>query len=140
MKLLIVVSSLACFIFFSCSNKGENTLVLSNHDAYAFPVENGWEVNTSVIVKGFNQKTNNGNFSAKLAYTVDLVKLSGDTIKSIHGDSIEKEESEEMTDIPVDTQILMDSTYTSGKYTIILNIKDNISGSEISSSKEFELE
>ena len=140
MKLLIVVSSLACFIFFSCSNKGENTLVLSNHDAYAFPVENGWEVNTSVIVKGFNQETNNGNFSAKLAYTVDLVKLSGDTVKSIHGDSIEKEESEEMADIPVDAQILMDSTYTSGKYTIILNIKDNISGSEISSSKEFELE
>lgn len=140
MKLMIFISLIACFVFFSCSRKEENNMALSNHDAYSFPVDNGWEVNTSVIVKGFEQETNNGKYFSKLAYSVDIVKLSGDTVKSIHGDSIEKEEMEEIADIPVDAQILLDSTYKSGKYTIILNIKDNISGAEIISSKDFELE
>lgn len=141
MKLNItILLILSLIIFVSCSKKTENKLVLSNHDAYAFPVDNGWEVTTSVMVKGFHQDTKNGKNFSQLGYTVDLVKADGDTVKSVAADDIEEENVEEFTDMEIEAQVVLDSTYTSGKCKIILNIEDKLSNNKISSAEELELE
>lgn len=140
MKMTAILSILSLFIFFSCSKKSENKLVLSNHDAYAFSVENGWEVTTSVMVKGFMQTSKNGKNYAQLSYSVDLVKGNGDTVKSVASDKAEDENADELSGIKVEAQIELDSTYTPGKYKVIFNIQDNLSKNSIKSAEELDLE
>jgi hypothetical protein len=140
MKILLLISLSVCLFFISCSKNNDNKLTLSNFQAYAFPVENGWEVNATATVKGFNLESKDGKSSARLSYTVDLVKLNGDTVKSITADNIDADKNEEITDLPVEAQVVLDSTYNIGKYKIILNVEDKLSQSKISSIKELELE
>ncbi len=48
----------------------------------AYSLTDGWEVNTTVRVKGFKQDKENETYIAKFSYSIDLVTPKGETIKA----------------------------------------------------------
>lgn len=139
MKVFILLI-LSGIFFISCGHKQETKLQAFNAEAFAFQVDNGWEVNASVRVKGFRQNTVNETFSGRISYSVGIITPAKDTVKNLAADIIHKSQKEEFTDLPVEVQIDLDSTYLAGKYQVLFNVKDELSGMNTSAVKELELE
>jgi len=119
--ILILFSSL---LFFSCAK--EEKLELYNPESFAFKLDNGWELNGSLRVKGFRQIEENDVYSAKLTYLVDIITPEGDTLKNADDGMIDNEEEEEIMDIGIELQVEFDSTFSKGNYVIIYRVEDNL--------------
>lgn len=166
MKTFINLSLVAVLLFsFGCSKKEETKLTAFNAEAFAYDLSDGWELNSTVRVKGIQfkeekldekrttikvekQSSNTTSYSAKeeqtrfvssLEFSVDLVIPKGDTVKSIFKGTDKKENMEKVSDLPLEVQVNLDSTYKAGKYKVIFNIKDNFSGQKTTAEKEFEI-
>ncbi|MCX6152170.1 MAG: hypothetical protein NTX22_16715 [Ignavibacteriales bacterium] len=126
-------------VFISCGKKEEVKLQTFSAEAFAFSLPEGWEVNATIRVKGFMQNKVKDTFIAKLEYSVDLVKPNGESIKALAKDIADEENTEEFSDLPIEVQINLDAKYLPGKYKLIFNIKDELSGQQIISEKELEL-
>jgi hypothetical protein len=132
------------FIFFyviilSTCSSDESTLALFSAEAFAYSIDDGWELNATCLVKGFEQKEEADQFKARLSFTVDLKTPDGSLIQGVGGGLIDKTDKEKITDLLLETQIQLDSAYRKGKYTIIFNVNDDFSGKSTSIQKEFEL-
>ena len=108
-------------------------------EAFAYSMDNGWELNATCRVKGFTQKEENDQYKSKLSFTVDLQTPDGKLLQGVGEGMIDKLEKERMSDLPVETQIELDSSYAPGKYNVIFNLSDDLSGKSVSIKKEFEL-
>ena len=95
-------------------------------------MDNGWELNATVRARGFEQKENNNKFSAKLSYYVNLQTPEGKPINKISSGIINKTENEKIPEIPIESQIKLDSSYKTGNYKITFYVKDELTGKEIS--------
>lgn len=129
------------FILFSiiaCSKK-EDKLELFSAESFAYSLDNGWEVDVSVRVKGFEQAKNNGSYAAKLSYTVDIQTPEGNIIRSIDSGRIDKTSAEKIMDLQINSQIQLDSTYKLGGYKIIFNVTDDLTGRKASLQSSFDL-
>lgn len=132
---------LLLFILFSiaaCSKKQEK-LELFSAESFAYSLDKGWEVDASVRVKGFEQNENNGAYSVKLSYTVDLEKSDGKVIKSIDSGKIDKTSAEKMIDLQINSQIQLDSNYKLGNYKLVFNVTDEPTGRKASIQSSFDL-
>ncbi|RPI69484.1 MAG: hypothetical protein EHM47_13450 [Ignavibacteriales bacterium] len=121
---LIIIFFLVVIIFFSCSQEEPAKMEAFSTQAFAFDLGDTWEVNASTRVKGFKQTEEENKFFAALTYDIDLVIPEGDTLKSLISRVQEKEDTERINEIPLETQFELDSTYSIGEYKIIFNIKD----------------
>lgn len=130
--LFLIVSIIAC------SDKEEN-LELFSAEAFAYSMDDGWELNASCRVKGFEQKENDNQYSAKLSYMIDLINTDGKINKGVTEGFIDETSKEKLSDLPIEIQIQIDSSYAAGKYKIVFNVTDNFSEKEIKLEKEFEL-
>ena len=139
MKYLLISSLIFLFVFSSCSKKEETKLEAFSPEAFAYDVGDQFEVNASTRVKGFKQNEENKKFKASLSYDIDIVKPDGDTIKSMITRVEDKINDEKMTDVPLEIQFNLDSTYDLGKYKLIFQIKDVNSEGKASSTANFEL-
>ncbi len=139
MKYLLISSLIFLIVFSSCSKKEETKLEAFSPEAFAYDVGNKFEVNASTRVKGFHQKEENKKFKASLAFDIDIVKPNGDTVKSMITRVEDKINDEKMTDVPLEIQFNLDSTYALGKYKLIFEIKDVNSDGKASSSASFDL-
>lgn len=138
-KILLIF--LAALLFSSCGKKEDvNKLEISKTEAFAYDIGDEWEVNAIAQVKGFSQISENEMFKAQLSYDIDLIKPSGETIKSLISKIVDKTDSEKMPDTQLDIQFNLDSTYAAGEYKIVINLKDVESGQETSASALFKLE
>ena len=129
------------FIFFSiiaCSKK-EEKLELFSAESFAYSMDNGWELNATVRVKGFEQKEDNNKFSTKLSYYANLQTLKGKLVNKISSGIIDKTENEKFSEIPIESQVKLDSTYKTGNYKIIFYVKDELARKEVSIESIFEL-
>lgn len=126
-------------IFFSVCSNDEEKLELFSAEAFAYSMSPGWELNATCRVKGFVQNENNETYSIKLSYTVDLKTPEGKILEGIGEGLIDEKSKERFTDLPIETQAELDSTYLPGKYKIIFNVTDDFSQKQISIGKEFEL-
>jgi hypothetical protein len=139
MKYLLVLVLTFLFIT-SCGKKEETTLQAINPEAAAFDMgEGAWEVNASVIVKGFQQNEADGFFNSELSYSVDLQKPDGSFVNNKFFDVMTNKEKEKLTDQQLNIQFELDSTFTKGKYKLVINIKDNNSAQTVAAEKEFDL-
>lgn len=139
MKKLLVLFLFSLLIF-ACSKEEEVKVELFSPEAFCYSLDSGWELNSSVNVKGFKQEEKDGKFSAKISYSVDLM-TPGNNIKSgIFKDVIEKESNERIMDIALECQLVLDSTYEKGDYTVIFNVKDVLSGKTKDINKTFKVE
>ncbi len=108
----------------ACNNKPEPKLELSNPEAFAFNIENSWEVNSSVNAKGFLKKELNNGFSSKLFYTVNLITPAQDTIKKIFTDTLASFQKNDFNDVQIEAQMEMDSSFAKGNYKLIFIVND----------------
>jgi hypothetical protein len=139
MKYILISSLIFIFVLSSCSKKEETKLEAFSAEAFAYDIGDAFEVNASTRVKGFQQEEDNKKFKASLAFDIDLVKPNGDTIKSMITRVEDKINAEKMSDVPLEIQFNLDSTYAIGKYKLIFEIKDVNSEQKTSSSADFDL-
>ena len=137
---LIVIAAIVIIIvnIFKLSITPEPNLQLSNPEAFSFDLGDSWEINSSVKAKGFAQNEMDDNYSINLSYSVDFLSKS-DTLLAIYNDSIKETANEEFLDCILEAQIEIDSTFGEGDYTLIYNVKDELSKQERTISVDFNL-
>lgn len=137
MKYFIALIFIA-FLLIGCS-KEEVKLEAFSPESFAFDIGDTWEVNAQVNVKGFDEKEIEDTFYASITYSVDLILPNNKKIEKIFNNTEEVTKEEEITDIPLEVQFELDSTYTEGKYKLLFNIWDNFSEQTTEVSVEFDL-
>jgi hypothetical protein len=113
-------------IFTGCSE--EPKLELFNPQAFAYAMDNGWEVNASVNAKGFAQvkDVNTELYHLSLNYKVNLYS-SEDTVFNADYDSVTDSVVERTTDIQIETQLQLDSGFSKGNYSLEFIVEDEYS-------------
>ncbi|MFA5804851.1 MAG: membrane lipoprotein lipid attachment site-containing protein [Melioribacteraceae bacterium] len=132
--LLIVIT-----LYLSGCSKKEEKFELFSAESFAYSMEDGWELNVTVRSKGFEQKENDNKFSARLSYYTNLQTPDGKLVNKISFGIIDKTENEKISEIPIESQIKLDSTYQTGKYKIIFYITDEPTRRRAVSWSYFEL-
>jgi hypothetical protein len=123
----------------SCSDEEELKLEVYNPEIFAFDIGSENEVNSTIRVRGFKQSEEGQEFTASVAYELDLVRPDGNTEKSFISKVEDLKFRERVKDSEIDIQFTLDSTYVPGKYQIIFNIKDTYTNNTAVISSEFEL-
>ncbi|HEX2866706.1 MAG TPA: hypothetical protein VHO03_06670 [Ignavibacteriales bacterium] len=139
MKKIALFFILSLAAFSSCGKNTGGKLEAFSPEAIAMNAPEGWEVTATVRVKGFGEEIQDKTHKAKLAYSVDLVTPQGKTLNSFVEDTTKYDQQEEFIDLPVEAQMELDSTFTTGRYKVIFHVKDLLSGREVNADKEFDL-
>lgn len=140
MKYILSVFLICLTIFISCGKDEQTKLEAYNAEAFAYDIGDGWEVNATTRVKGFVQKEEGETFTALLSFDIDLVNVTGDTLKSLISKTEDKMKNEKMSDVDLEIQFDLDSTYAEGNYKVIFNVKDVNTQQTAKSSAEFVIE
>jgi hypothetical protein len=123
-----IVLLLTVFILLtSCSRKRED-FELFSAESFAYSMDSGWELNASVRAKGFEQDENNNKYTAKLSYFADLQTPDGRLLEKISSGVVDKTSAEKLSDLPIEVQIKLDSTFKTGNYKITFFVKDELGG------------
>lgn len=138
MKRLFISLALIIAVIVSCSEE-EKKFEITSSEAFAYSLEDGWELNSTLNVTGFQQNEEDGEYTAKLSYSLHLVTPESDTIYEADYGYVDKHEKEEIMDIQIDSQIGIDSSYSIGSYEVIFEITDDYSMKTISAVNKFEL-
>ncbi|MFH0735907.1 MAG: hypothetical protein V1773_15270 [bacterium] len=139
MRYIFLISLFFSFLVISCS-KEEEKLELFSPEAFCYSLEPGWELNSTVNVKGLVQKEKEGQFFVKVSYSVDLQLPDSTTKKDVYKNIIGKNDKEKVMYLALECQFELDSTYQKGDYTVIYNIIDDYSGKTASILKIFKVE
>ncbi len=139
MKYLILIF-LAVTLFISCSKK-ENKFEAFSTEAFAYDLGGSWEVNATVRIKGFTQieDKETGNYAATISLIVDLVKPDSSVEKGKFSYVHTETSKEKISDVGLEAQFELDSTYQEGDYKIIFHIKDANSDNQTSIETDLEL-
>lgn len=108
-------------------------------EAFAYSMDQSWELNASVRIKGYLQKEEESIFFCKISYWVDLVRVEGDTVKNVDAGVLENKGQEKTIDLQINAQVQLDSTYVPGKYKLIFRAEDNFDQRRTSLETNFEL-
>ena len=137
-KIFFVLVSL--LIIISCSKKDVKFEAFSA-EAFAFDIGDGTaEVNATVRIKGFTQTEKDDIYKAAVAYDVDLIKPDSSISKSVFKFVQNDEGQEPISDIALEAQFSLDSSYTEGTYTLVFNIIDKNSENKTESKVNFDLQ
>lgn len=115
------------FALIACSKTREK-LELFSAESFAYSLDQGWEMNASVRVKGFEQDESGNEFKAKLSYSVDLVTSDGRLIEGIDKGIVDKSQKDKMMDLQINSQVKLDPSYKTGTYKVTFLVKDELSG------------
>lgn len=139
MKKIILVL-VALLIVISCSKKDVKFEAFSA-EAFAFDIGDGTaEVNATVRIKGFTQTEKDDIYKAAVAYDVDLIKPDSSISKSVFKFVQNDEGQEPISDIALEAQFSLDSSYTEGTYTLVFNIIDKNSENKTEAKVNFDLQ
>lgn len=136
-KYLLVI--IALFVLFACSEE-EQKLEIYSPEAFAFQIDNNWELNASAQVKGFKQVEEDLEYSTKLSYYANLITPNGELLEEVDYGMINKRTEEELLDVQIGIQIVLDSSFAEGTYTLQLFVLDDYSEQKDSVSTKFSLE
>jgi len=130
---------LILLVITACSKK-EVKFELFSPEAFAYSLDNGYELDARTMVKGFNVEKGNNLFKAKLSYTVDIIMPDASVKKNFNSGEINKEEKEEFAETEISIQNEMDGkTFPAGKYKVVFNVTDELTKQQLKIEKEFEL-
>jgi len=139
MKKVILVL-VALLIVISCSKKDVKFEAFSA-EAFAFDIGDGTaEVNATVRIKGFTQTEKDDIYKAAVAYDIDLIKPDSSVSKSVFKFVQNDEAQEPISDIALEAQFSLDSSYTEGTYTLVFNITDKNSENKTEAKVNFDLQ
>lgn len=127
-------------ILISCGKKEEKFEAFSA-EAFAYDLDNYWEVNITTRVKGVaefkDEKTN--EYLYALSFTIDLIHPDSSIDKNKFSFSHSQKSNEKLKDVGLEAQFELDSTYKEGVYKIVFNITDAHSNKSTSIEKELVL-
>ncbi|MCK9280690.1 MAG: hypothetical protein M0P71_08720 [Melioribacteraceae bacterium] len=138
MKKLISFLFIALIIV-GCS-KEKKEMTLTSAEAFTFTLDNGSELNASIIAKDFTNAEANGIYSIHLLYSVNLQKPNGEVAVDFKKGELNQPTPEVLKDFRIDIQAELDSTYEKGTYKLIFNVMDKYSDETATAVKEFELD
>ncbi len=133
LSLLVII-----FFLFACSEE-ELKLEVYSPEAFAFQIENEWELNASAQVKGFKQIEEDEEYSTKLSFFANLITPSGELLEEVDYGMIDKKNEEELMDIQLGIQIVLDSSFVQGEYTLQIIVLDDYSEQQDSTEVKFSL-
>lgn len=137
-KIFLVI--IAMLVVFSCSKKDIKFEAFSA-EAVAFDIGDGTaEVNATVRVKGFTQTEKDNIYKVSVGYEVDLLKPDGTINLSVFKFVQNDLKKEPISDIELDAQFLLDSTFKAGTYTLVYNIVDQNSNKTLEKKVNFDLQ
>lgn len=124
----------------SCEKKEENFEAF-NAEAFAYDLDNYWEVNISTRIKGAKEYLDeeSKNYLYALSFSVDLVHPDSTVEKNKFSFAHSQQSDEKLRDLGLEAQFELDSTYKAGNYKIIINIKDEHSQKQTSIEEELVL-
>lgn len=131
---------LTLLLITSCGKKEERFEAFST-EAFAYDLGGSWEVNATVRIKGFNQiiDKETGNYAATISLIVDLVKpdssVEAGKFSYVHTET----SKEKISDVGLEAQFVLDSTYQEGIYKIVFHIKDANSDNQTSIETNLDL-
>jgi hypothetical protein len=134
----IILTIYLLLIFISCTDE-EIKFEAFNPEAFAFDLGESWEVNATINIKGFYQKESDGNHSASIKYSADLTLPSGEVKKNVYQNNEKFTGGEVISDIQLEIQFELNSTYAEGKYKLLIYIEDNYSDKKTERPVQFEL-
>lgn len=139
MKKIILTAIFSALIFYSCAE--EPDVKLFSPEAFAFTLDNGWELNATVNTSGFAQveKENSDLYFTHLNYSINLFTPE-DSLFDVDYDSVIDSTDEELMDLQIETQIELDTGFTAGNYTIEFIVEDKYSTTKDTISTQFVLE
>ena len=139
MKKTILLTILIAVIFIGCSE--EPDVKLFSPEAFAYTLDNGWELNATVQASGFAQveKENSDLYYTHLNYTVNLFTPE-DSLFDVDHDSVIDSTEAEIMDLQIETQIELDSGFTAGNYTVEFIVEDAYSTTKDTISTKVVLE
>ena len=139
MKKVLSFTITTLFLLAACSKQEVKFETLSS-EAFAYDIGDGTsEVNASVRVKGFTQNEKNGEYSSSISFTVDLQRPDSSIVKSIFHDVHKESDHEPISDVGLESQFDLNSTYTEGNYKLIYNITDDISKNKLTATVSFDI-
>ena len=122
----LIVFLVTALVFLAACSSEKPKLQLHDPAAFAYLLDNGWELNASVQVKGFTQNENDGRYIAKLSYTVNIITAKGDTLEDVDSGIADKNDKEQIGDMQINSQIELDSSYATGSYKLIFIVNDDL--------------
>lgn len=131
---------LSIILITSCSDEKQPELKIENLDAFAYYVEDYWELNASVIVSGFKINETGGERSVKLSYYIDLISPSGELLEEVDYGMVDEILEDDAEDVKIDIQLFVDEGFETGQYKFLLYVNDDLSTSQASDTTTFVLE
>lgn len=123
---------------FACSEE-EPKLEVYNPEAFAFQIDSEWELNASAQVKGFKQVEEDEEYIAKLSFYANLITPSGDLLEEIDYGMIDRKSEEELIDTQLEIQVVLDSSFATGEYTLQIIVLDDYTEQQDSTQVKFNL-
>lgn len=128
MKKVLLFLLISLFLI-SCAK--EPKVEITSAEAFAFKLEEGWEINATARTAGFAQieKENSDLYFTHLDYNINLYTPE-DTLYDIDYDSVVDSTEEELIHIQVEAQIELDSGFVAGNYSIEFIVEDKYSSTK----------
>ncbi len=126
------------FLFFFCTQK-EKKFELYSPVAFAYALDNSWELNASCQAKGFAQTPYKGKFGAQVSFILDLKKPDGTIKEDVQHGRVDQLANNGIDDLAINKQVQIASNYKAGKYILIFRAKDDYTGRKARIEREFEL-
>ncbi|WP_290663527.1 hypothetical protein [Ignavibacterium sp.] len=136
-----LISLILTLLLITSCGKKEDKFEAFSTEAFAYDLGGSWEVNATVRIKGFNQiiDKETGNYAATISLIVDLVKpdssVEAGKFSYVHTET----SKEKISDVGLEAQFVLDSTYPEGVYKIVFHIKDANSDQHTSIETDLEL-
>lgn len=126
MKKAILILSLTTILITSCAD--DPKVKLTNPEAFAFTLDEGWEINATVQSSGFAQyeKENSDLYFTHIDYSINLYTLQDTILVADYGSVIDST-SEEKAEVQLETQIELDSGFSKGNYIVEFIVEDKYS-------------
>ncbi len=142
MKNILIAVFILVLMFLGCSGKKDisTNIQAYNLDCYAYPADDGWEVNGSFQVKDFAAKEESGLFKSSFTYTVDLISADQKKTEKVALGNMVKEQKEKPADAQIDLQFIIKSTNKTGTYTLNITVTDETTKKTAVISKPIVLE
>ena len=140
MKKIFTFLVLILLLVMGCSKKNEVQLTTSGKNAFAADVDGSWEVQALTELHGFDQQKKDGNYTASIFYSVDVITSDGKILKSLFTKQVDKKESEKITGVKLEAQFNINGSYPAGRYKLVFNIKDILSNKTLKDTASLKLE
>ncbi len=140
MKKIFTFLVLILLLVIGCSKKNEVQLTTSGKNAFAADVDGSWEVQALTELHGFDQQKKDGNYTASIFYSVDVITSDGKILKSLFTKQVDKKESEKITGVKLEAQFNINGSYPAGRYKLVFNIKDILSNKTLKDTASLKLE